>query len=536
MLLLAMAWAQPGVGGRLSGTVVDTDSGVPIPLVTITVRLALSGAAATTAVTDAAGRYGVVAPGAGPFLVTASKPGYVTATFGRRHEIDDGGQVELTPGQSRSRVDFQLSREAVLAGRVVGPNGEGLAGLLIRVARPHVVAGRRRLLEFASARSDAAGDYGVRGLLPGDYYVSVSLFEREDSRAAKYAPTFYPRSADVASALPVRLNAGITTRIDAITPLPVPWTRLTGRLKTRDGHPLMNGALVMQPGDPAGLSFSPDAVSEIFPDGRFTFDFVVPGHYLVRAQGKTSDSGLDLFAAWFVDVSGQPIGEQTMTLEPGSDVSGVVRFNGHGTHQPADLASIRVWKPLVDGTNFAPESETHVRRNGSFRLTSVDAGQRLIRVDGLPYPWSLERVLRAERTVVDVTDVPIDIQQGQKLENVQIILTDVVTGITGDVRTRSGEPIAHCLVVIFPENRDYWRPLSRYILATRTDWEGHYRLASLPAGAYRVAAATDVEEGEIYQIDVLDQLTGRSVAASLIGGEMRQQPLVVTIGQRSAGQ
>lgn len=96
-------------------------------------------------------------------------------------------------------------------------------------------------------------------------------------------------------------------------------------------------------------------------------------------------------------------------------------------------------------------------------------------------------------------------------------------------------PLVNYMVVVFPVNRALWRPLSRYIGATRTDWEGRYRLVSLPPGEYRLAAVTDFEEEEIYDRDALDQISLRSVAAVLAIGTVPVKDLVVTVGQRSDG-
>ena len=510
----------------------DADSGAALPAVQVVVTSSPSRGAPLRAVTDAAGRYVVAPLAAGSYVVTASTTGYVEATFGRRHQIDTGGTIDLGGGQDRSRVDFQLTREAVLVGRVAGPEGRTLANLVVNVSRPHVADGQRRLASFASARSDAKGEYRVGGLLPGDYYVSVSLFETGDSRMATYAPTYYPGSVDIAAATRVRLDAGKVTRIGTVTPLPVPWAHLSGRLKSFDGKQLMRGALVMQPGDPDGLSYSPDAVNKMFPDGRFTYDFVVPGRYIIRALANTGTDQPDLFASWALSVEGREIAEQTMTLKPGSDLSGDARFDTHGTRPPADLKLIRIHTPLLDATGFGIESETRLRPDATFQLTSVDAGRMQVRVDGLPEPWSLARVTQGGH---DITDDPLDIVQGQKLRDLQIVFTDVVTGLTGMVRNHEGAPLANYMVVAFPLNRALWRPLSRYIGATRTDWDGRYRLVSLPPGEYRVAAGNDFEEGEIHERDALDQLSRRAVPAVLVSGVLRTQDLVMTIGQRSGG-
>jgi hypothetical protein len=221
-----------------------------------------------------------------------------------------------------------------------------------------------------------------------------------------------------------------------------------------------------------------------------------------------------------------------MTLKPGSEWSGVVRFDTHGTPAPDDLAPILVRAPLADGTEFGAESEAHLHADLAFHLRSVYAGRTLIRVDGLPFPWSVDRVMQGER---DVTDAPIDIVQGQKLPDLQIAFTDVVIGLTGVVQSHPGVPLANYLVVVFPADRTEWLPLSRRIQATRTDWDGHYRLAALPPGAYRVAAVNDFDEADIHERDTLDQISPRSVPVVLVNGELQSQDLMATMGHRSGG-
>src|SRR5436190_5900474 len=86
---------RPAPRGRLSGVIVDADTGSPLPAVRVAVTSSVAGSAVVTAVSDASGRYGVTALAAGTYTVTATKAAYVEATFGRRHQIDTGGTIDV---------------------------------------------------------------------------------------------------------------------------------------------------------------------------------------------------------------------------------------------------------------------------------------------------------------------------------------------------------------------------------------------------------------------------------------------------------
>jgi hypothetical protein len=93
-------------------------------------------------------------------------------------------------------------------------------------------------------------------------------------------------------------------------------------------------------------------------------------------------------------------------------------------------------------------------------------------------------------------------------------------------------PLVDYLVVLFSADPAHWLPHSRFIRGIRSDFEGRYRLASLPPGAYRVAAVDDFEEADIHDPAALDQIRLRSVPAVLATGEVRVHHLVITTGQR----
>ena len=133
-----------------------------------------------------------------------------------------------------------------------------------------------------------------------------------------------------------------------------------------------------------------------------------------------------------VTVAGRDVVGAVLTLYPGATLSGTTRFMSRGSRAP-DVDQWRISAPLVDGSRFGGEPKGTIGSNGRFHVNGVDAGQRLIRVVGVPAPWSLDRVLRDG---TDITDTPIDVDPGEALTDFELIFTDSAPSVTGLV-TRS---------------------------------------------------------------------------------------------------
>jgi protocatechuate 3,4-dioxygenase beta subunit len=79
--------------------------------------------------------------------------------------IPEARHLVLSPGEDRSDFVIRLRSGGGLAGRVVDPKGDPVAGAKVLVAR------RNRLV--AAVRSDASGDFVLDGLAPGRYGVKA---------------------------------------------------------------------------------------------------------------------------------------------------------------------------------------------------------------------------------------------------------------------------------------------------------------------------------------------------------------------------
>lgn len=523
-LFLFMQLTAAPATGRISGRIINSDSGAPLANVQVDAQLG-SAPTRSTAQTDANGQYILTALQPGMYTVWATAPGFVSSAFGLRRSRDIQSAITVAADGHAANVDIALTVESTLSGRLTNADGSPHAGATVTAQRPHLRDGQRLLKDYGRALTDADGRYRIAGLLYGDYYVSASApGAAPGTDAGRFAPTFYPGSADPSEAQRVRLAKGSHLAGVDFPGTTVRWVQVTGTVRSGNDTPLLNAAIIMQARDPERLSPGSGSQPRWLAGGRFVFDNVPPGEYVIRALGAVETDAPQLFAAQAVNVSGMDVTDLVLTVVAGATLSGSVRLEPHGTPMP-DLTQMRLLAPLVDGTRFGGEPVDRLGSDGEFTVSGVDAGRRLIRATGVPAPWMLSRVTQSGR---DITDEPIEVLSGARLQDVVLTFTDIAPTISGTVRYASGQAAVDMLVVAFSTDRTLWRPLSRYIGATRTDHRGHYTLGPLPAGPYQLVAVQDYEEADLYQRDTLDQLTRLAVNVPLLVGQTRAQNLTIT--------
>jgi len=146
-------------GGGIEGEVRDARlGGVPAGL-----RLELAAGGKTQLVPVQAGRFSVTALPVGRATLTASAPGYVTAT----RDVDVVGGDRLHDVTVRD-VELELARGGTLTGRVRDDNGDAAADATVTVGSLH-------------ARTDRDGNFRLDGVTPGTAHV---VAEKAGSGAA----------------------------------------------------------------------------------------------------------------------------------------------------------------------------------------------------------------------------------------------------------------------------------------------------------------------------------------------------------------
>src|SRR6185436_11249400 len=99
----------------------------------------------------------------------------------------------------------------------------------------------------------------------------------------------------------------------------------------------------------------------------------------------------------------------------------------------------------------------------------------------------------------------------------------------GDVVDGRGRAAPDVTVIAFAENSAMWGLASRYIKTARPDGNGHYTIAGLPGGVYRVIARDGVTAGQWEDGEFLQTLIKEAARIELADGQSGSITLTVEV-------
>ncbi|HMB78803.1 MAG TPA: carboxypeptidase-like regulatory domain-containing protein, partial [Vicinamibacterales bacterium] len=401
------------------------------------------------------------------------------------------------------------------------------------------------------------GQYRVWGLMPGDYYVNATArggpgggpggggpggFGGGGGRGGRggggrggaapaaggddptnYAPTYYPGvpSVNEAKAVSVGLSQEVLDINFSMQLVRV--ARLSGIVSNPDGTPVTSGNinLMSETGGRGqiGMNFG----GRIQWDGAFAINSVAPGRYILRARGDDSDT--PQFAAMPVSVTGADLDDLTVVLSEGATITGTVSFLPGSSPAP-DYTSFRITAPATDQSDFGPQQNARVDKDGHFTINGVSAGTHLIRPSNGSRTWVLKSVTAGAR---DITDTPFAVRPGEELTDVTVVFTDKQSEINGTLTTENGTPVPEFTILAFSTDASFWRPQSRQIMTTRPDQTGAYRIRGLPPGDYYLTTVDPSEQGEWFEPAYLDEHRGGATRIVLSEGDVKTKDFKVSL-------
>jgi hypothetical protein len=568
--------SRPVIGtGTLAG-IVMTDEAASRPLRRAIVTLnASDGTVAKTTITDDAGRFSFGSLPAGRYSVVATKAAYVTTYYGgKRPGRAPAVPIPLADGQSLRNVTLKMMRGGVITGRVSDPSGQALPMASVVVYEVRTISTGERIAASASGRptyADERGIYRIYGLPPGDYVVSAmpvssggmgagvratsaadlqrAMMAIGEVRAGApatpavapppppavpmlgYAAVYYPGTVEFASATAIAIGAGETFG-DVDFPLPmVRMTNVSGKVVTADGRPLGETMVTISLPGPFGGSNSGYGVSRA--TGAFDFRNITPGQYSMLARSVISATGgvptTTLWAAMDLSLDGRDANELTVTLQPGSTVSGRVVFAGSGA-TPPEMSRVRVSlesdSPAIRSFGFSIAAVTPAA-DGSFTFSAVGPSKYRLTATIQSAGASGWTVKSSVMNGQDA-ELPVEIRLGEPVTNAVVTMTDKSSELSGVFRDANGAPTTDYAVAVFSTDRRHWTRGSRRVVGPlRPGADGRFVVRDLPAGEYFLAAAMDIDANELFNFSVLEDLASKAMRITLAEGEKRSQDVKI---------
>ena len=563
---VAKAIPPPTGAARMSGTVKD-QTGQPVRRARVTISGDMRLDRMT--VTDDEGRFAFASLPTGRFTVSAEKTGYPQVSHGAKRAYRPGAGLFLQEGENASDVALTLARGAVLTGTVYDEEGAPMSGVPVMAWEVRTALNGERTLDFAGPEpvtyfTDDRGAYRVFGLAPGIYTLGTTWYyggepyevrtpTPAELRAAfapanqtptparpqntptpeppryNYSPVFSPGVLDPMSADTFTLKAGEErTGVDLRMQFQ-PTARVEGTIVDPRGVPISVQLGLTRRSPVKALN-----TTQVIPGqtgSRFTYRSLSPGLYTVTATSRDDGSGVVMWAAADLVLTGGERTEVTLLLQPAAKINGRLVFEGTELTVPADLSRVSV-RLLDVGPSDRNSLTAAVDAAGVVTTAGAVPGRFMLRAalpGGLPPAgpgWTVRTVTVGG---LDVTDRPFDVSAGG-LSDLVVTFTSQMSELSGTLTTAAGAEETDYFVIAMPADRSYWLPSSRRIVSTRPDGKGRYVFRGLPAGEYRIAVTTDLVPRDLQEVSTLESLLPQSLPVTIATGERK------TLNIKTSGQ
>ena len=403
-------------------------------------------------ITDASGHFVIVGVPPGKYKFRAGKAGYVPGDYcldGRPPKAT----VVLQPREKLDKVEFRLSRTALILGRVADETGEPIAGVEIDAAPTGTRMGDVELEDpLRIAVTNNLGEYRIYDLPPGSYYLSAtdsgsSIFNTSwrliwelGERYANHLTTYYPDVTKSSEAQKLRLSAGQERRIDFTLPT-VKLLTISGRVLGANGNPPAPTKVLLMLQDPNSrprVGFREGVTTDT--QGNFQIREVLPGSYVFL--GFVGEE--EYWTEQRVEVARDDVSGLVLQLRKNLALSGKAKGTG-GSNLDFQKLNIRVEFPTPDPTYMGAWSD--LGKDGTFTIYGVRPTSQRITVYPMPEGWYLRSAFLGKQNVLQDG---LNLSDSDPRESLELTLTPTAGRIEGTV-LRGDDPAYGAVVRIFPE-------------------------------------------------------------------------------------
>ncbi len=381
--LMAQVPSAPAGKGSIEGTVINEVTREPVRGAQIVVG---SETGVPAAVTDANGHFTFRNLPPGTYFLQAQHPEFplVTTGMAASHPL----VVTLIPDEQQRGLVIPLTPGGSITGRILNEDGKPVSGCYTQALRYAPGQSGNALYGPQSAGSDARGEYRLRGLARGHYYVAVQCGDAVPAAHStaspatrhvpdgaglkrKYALEFYPDTPDFAAAARLMVEAGASVSGIDFRLRPTSTVTVRGRL-TGDAEALRRNLRVALESRDAALNsllHYPGTVDTN--TGEFRIERVTAGAYTLVATA--SDKGQTWQGKALIDIGPESDAPAPIELPliPGGVFTGSIEVEGG--HAPPE--NLRIVLTPLDPENFGPAPEAKVEKDGTFSISGMLPGR-----------------------------------------------------------------------------------------------------------------------------------------------------------------
>ena len=516
--------------GAITGRVVSA-GGEPLPGAVVYTGSLAATTRSHTATVDDNGDFRIDGLEAGLYRVSASAPGYVSAS-----------QPSLTDSQSYYHIGdsviLTMVKGGVITGTVTGPKGPAIA-VGVHAIRVRDEDGKplSAPVLFRERSTDDRGIYRFYGLSPGAYLVSAAKPQVGFIAPSAYdndAPTYFPSSTrDTASEIVVRSGEEITADIQYRAELGrVISGKVAGVVESQTQFSSGASITLVDVRD-RGAFMNAGANS----NGNFGFAFygIPDGEYELYASQYLPSRDELRSPPRRVTVRGEDVTGINLTLGSQASIEGRLVFERDPKADCAERREAAAQETIVFGRRYEPEKKIDAATKagrlpdvslsstnyvglgvadakGTFTLRNLPPGSYRIEPRAPASGWYLRSISSgAPQTAAARNSSPppvardgITLKTGERVSGLTVTFTEGAASLRGRIFAPEGQKLPPRLrVYLVPAERESIDNVLRFFEAA-ADGDGRVAIDNIAPGPYRIIARP-AEESDSTRVKLIRQ-------------------------------
>ena len=485
----------------IEGRIVSAVTGEPVRQANVTVMLlpptgGIGGRGrppGAAAASDADGRFKLENLPPGRYLLAAEKTGFLRQQYGAApgQPAQSATPLSGAPGENIKDIEFRLTPQGIISGKVMDENGEPVPQAGVSVLRQ--TAYFRSTTGGMRENTNALGEFLIGNLAPGKYILRAEYSRGrfgagrppksvEGVPAENYLPTYYPGTTDLDAAGSIAVSEGQQVSGIEIWLKKGRVYRVRGQVAGMPADGASRMRLSLEPQKRMGGATMEFGGAMLGADGSFEFSSVQPGSYVVTAMGFAEGRRPQAFGMATVTVTDNDVDGVILqaSVPVPITITGSVKVQGE---EKAALQGSVILQPM-GGFGFPGRGAPPARlqSDGTFQIEGVSRGKYYINVTGLPAGSYLKQVTAGG---ADVLDSGLDLSQADTAPAIEILVSRKAATIEGEVR-HEDKPWPGASITLAPEPLQL-EQLRRQRTAT-SGADGRFTLTGIAPGEYRLYA------------------------------------------------